>query len=56
MEGINRKIPSDYSSTAHQSDGIVLKLSVVTPTATIPVHGCLLLYHSPARKIEETSL
>jgi hypothetical protein len=46
---------SDCSPTAHQRDGIVLKLPVVTPTATIPVHGCLLLYHSPARKIEETS-
>jgi len=31
---------SDCSSTAHQSDGIVLKLPVVTSTATIPVHGC----------------
>ena len=31
------------------------KLPVVTPTAPVPVHGCLLLYHSPARKIEETS-
>ena len=32
------------------------KLPVVTPTAPVPVHGCLLPYHSPARKIEETSI
>ena len=46
---------SECTPTAHQRDGIALKLPVVTPTATIPVHGFLLLYHSPARKIEETS-
>src|SRR5882724_5923002 len=39
----------DCASTAHQSDGIVLKLPVVTPTATIPFHGCLLLYKFTAQ-------
>jgi hypothetical protein len=45
----------DCASSAHQRDGIVLKLAVATPTAPVPVHGCLLLYHNPPPKIEETS-
>jgi transposase len=44
------------SSAAHQCHGVVLKLPVVAPAGSVVVHGCYCVHHSPARKIEVTSM
>ena len=46
----------DCAPPAHQRDGIVLNLAVVTPAASVPIHGCLFLYHSPDRKTRENRI